>query len=98
MFLYKHEFNNFGDIKKKKRVFTNKYFAIMMILYFNQQVDSRWILFNLLKMNEFFSPIKQFLSSFTGFSRYVIAMNILFPITYVAEEQGLIKKFITRSS
>lgn len=35
----------------------------------------------------FFSPMKQFLSSFTGFSRYVIAMNILFPITYVAEEQ-----------
>lgn len=31
--------------------------------------------------------MKQFLSSFTGFSRYVIAMNILFPITYVAEEQ-----------
>lgn len=89
VFVHKHEFNNFGDIKKtfaKKKIFRD-YDGIISF----QEVDSSWILFKLLKTNEFFfffSPIKQFLSSFAGFFLRVV-------VQYVAEEQCLIKKFIT---
>lgn len=47
VFVHKHEFNNFGDIKKtfaKKKIFRD-YDGIISF----QEVDSSWILFKLLK-------------------------------------------------